>query len=64
MGQNMQLILANAPKAENWEDQERATNDVQTLTEEFNKWFYLQKEEAPQNGEATGTQKTGDKRSM
>jgi hypothetical protein len=60
MDQNTKIILANAAKAENWEDQEKATDDVQTLIEEFNNRLYLRVEASP-NGEAPGTQKTGDK---
>jgi hypothetical protein len=37
MDTNTQLILANAARAENWEDREKANDDVATLMEEFDK---------------------------
>jgi phosphodiesterase/alkaline phosphatase D-like protein len=37
MDTNTQLILANAPRAENWEDRERADNSLEALIEEFDK---------------------------
>jgi len=35
MDQNTKLIVANAVRAENWEDQERANDDVKILMAEF-----------------------------
>ena len=37
MDSTTQLILANAPRGENWEDRERASDDVDLLLEEFEK---------------------------
>ena len=37
MDTSTQIILANATRAENWEDREKATGDVKTLMEEFDK---------------------------
>jgi hypothetical protein len=37
MDTNTQLILANAARAQNWEDRERADNSLETLIEEFDK---------------------------
>jgi hypothetical protein len=37
MDTNTQLILANAARAENWEDRERADNSLEALLEEFDK---------------------------
>lgn len=40
MDENTNLILANAVKAENWEDCEKVTDDVKVLREEFRKRLY------------------------
>ena len=37
MDANAKLILANAARAENWEDREKANDDVRALMEEFDK---------------------------
>jgi hypothetical protein len=35
MDQNTKLIIANAARSENWEDQEKANDDVTLLQAEF-----------------------------
>jgi uncharacterized coiled-coil protein SlyX len=37
MDTNTQLILLNAARAENWEDREKADDDLDALIEEFEK---------------------------
>ncbi len=37
MDTNTQLILANAARAENWEDREKADDDLEALIEEIDK---------------------------
>lgn len=57
MDKNLELILTNAAKAENWEDQEKPTDDVQILQREFDKRLYSRKAQqaaAQENGEEAG----------
>jgi hypothetical protein len=42
MDENTNLIIANGVKAEDWEDTEKATDDVVVLREEFRKRLYPQ----------------------
>jgi hypothetical protein len=48
MDQNLELLLAKAAPPIRWEDEEKATNDVEQLREEFRRRLYG-------NGEADGT---------
>jgi hypothetical protein len=50
MDPNMELLLAKAAPPIRWEDEEKATNDVEQLREEFRRRLYG-------NGEADGTAK-------
>ena len=43
MGNNIDLILAKAAKTENWEDREKANDDVEVLRREFDKRLYSRK---------------------
>jgi hypothetical protein len=43
MDKNSDLILTNAAKSENWEDQQKPTDDVQALQREFNERLYSRK---------------------
>ena len=47
MDQNIELLLAKAAQPIRWEDEEKATNDVEQLREEFRRRLYG-------NGEADG----------
>lgn len=48
MDRNSELLLAKAGQAANWEDEEKATNDVAQLAEEFRRRLYAHEEtEAP-----------------
>lgn len=40
MDQNTELLLAKAAPALRWEDEEKATNDVEQLREEFRRRLY------------------------
>ena len=51
MGNNTDLILAKAAKTENWEDREKANDDVEMLRSEFDKRLYSRK--AAQTAEQT-----------
>ena len=61
MDQNAELLLARTAQAVRWEDEEKATNDVEQLREEFRRRLYADKiAEAPalgRNGPAAGEQK-------
>jgi len=43
MDKNIQLILAHLAPAANWEDEEKATNELNLLREEFRKRLYSEK---------------------
>ncbi len=43
MNSNTDLILAKAVKTENWEDREKANDDVEMLRNEFDKRLYSRK---------------------
>jgi hypothetical protein len=43
MENNTDLILSKAAKAENWEDREKANDDVEVLRSEFDKRLYSRK---------------------
>ena len=43
MGNNTDLILAKAAKTENWEDREKANDDVEVLRSEFDRRLYSRK---------------------
>ena len=43
MGNNTDLILSKAAKTENWEDREKANDDVEVLRSEFDKRLYSRK---------------------
>jgi hypothetical protein len=45
MDRNTELLLQKAIRAENWEDQEKASNDLQTLREEFRNRLYARGED-------------------
>ncbi len=53
MDPNMELLLAKAAPPIRWEDEEKATNDVEQLREEFRRRLYG-------NGEADGTGQKGN----
>jgi hypothetical protein len=40
MDQNTDLILVKAGQAANWEDEEKATNDLEVLREEYRRRLY------------------------
>jgi hypothetical protein len=40
MDKNIELILAQSAPPANWEDEEKATNDLELLREEFRKRLY------------------------
>ena len=44
MDPNTKLIIANSTRAENWEDRERASDDVRLLKEEFAKRLPMKSE--------------------
>ena len=54
MDKNTDLILANAAKVEKWEDQEKPTDDVQILQQEFDKRLHSRKAQ-----QAAGQKKNG-----
>ena len=53
MDQNTELLLAKAAQLIRWEDEEKATNDVEQLREEFRRRLYG-------NGEAGGAARQRD----
>jgi hypothetical protein len=64
MGNNTDLILAKAAKTENWEDREKANDDIEVLRSEFDKRLYSRKaaQAAEQkNGSEESTNREPDK---
>jgi hypothetical protein len=61
MDQNAELLLARTAQQVRWEDEEKATNDVEQLREEFRRRLYANgNAEAPasaRNGPAAAEQK-------
>jgi hypothetical protein len=61
MDQNAELLLARAAQTVRWEDEEKATNDVEQLREEFRRRLYANgnaETAAPaRNGPAAAEQK-------
>ncbi len=47
MEQNAELLLARASQPVRWEDEEKATNDVEQLREEFRRRLYANGNAAP-----------------
>ena len=47
MDQNAELLLARAAQPVRWEDEEKATNDVEQLREEFRLRLYANGNAAP-----------------
>ncbi len=43
MDKNIELILAQSAPPANWEDEEKATNDLDELREEFRKRLYSER---------------------
>ena len=43
MDKNTELILAQSAPPANWEDEEKATNDLELLREEFRKRLYSER---------------------
>ena len=43
MDKNTELILAQSAPPANWEDEEKATNDLDVLREEFRKRLYSER---------------------
>ena len=43
MDKNMELILAHSAPPLNWEDEEKATNDLEVLREEFRMRLYSER---------------------
>lgn len=58
MDKNTDIILANATKSENWEDQEKTTDDVAVLREQFKKRLHSRQAEAGKGNEAAPGEKT------
>jgi hypothetical protein len=59
MDRNTELLLAQAGQLARWEDEEKATNDVEQLREEFRRQLYgsgCVKSAAEQTNGAAGTE--------
>jgi hypothetical protein len=50
MDPNTELILAKAAQSPRWEDEEKATNDLDLLREEFQRWLYSPNGQEPARG--------------
>jgi hypothetical protein len=62
MDRNIELLLAKAGQLTRWEDEEKATNDVEELREEFRRRLYgsgCVKNATEQTNGAAGTQARG-----
>jgi hypothetical protein len=51
MSQNEELLLQKSARVQNWEDEEKASYDLETLREEFRKRLYANEQTAPPTGE-------------
>jgi hypothetical protein len=60
MDRNEELVLQKAIRVQNWEDEERASYDMETLREEFRQRLYANEQKAPPTGE-NGPPKKGGK---
>jgi hypothetical protein len=54
MDQNTELILSRIAQPTRWEDEEKATNDVEQLRAEFRRRLYANGDSTPQ-GDQNGT---------
>ena len=61
MDKNSELILAQAPPLANWEDEEKATNDLELLREEFRKRLYSERGAKLMGQERNGDGQAGGK---
>jgi hypothetical protein len=57
MDENTELILLKATRPLRWEDEEKATNDMDLLREEFRRRLYPEVETKPQATEGNATAK-------
>ena len=58
MDKNIELILAQSAPPANWEDEEKATNDLELLREEFRKRLYSER-----GAKLVGQEKNGEAQS-
>ena len=54
MDPNTELILTKASRTANWEDEEKATNDLEALREEYRKRLYARPSEAQASASRNG----------
>ena len=59
MDENMKLKLRVAAPQPNWEDEEKATNDVKVLREEYRRLLYASESEVAPQGQCDGKPPVG-----
>jgi len=60
MDKNTELILAQSAPPANWEDEEKATNDLDELREEFRKRLYSERGARLISQERNGERRNGE----